>query len=655
MGVLSPLFLFAAAALAVPLVLHLLHRDRRREIVFPALRYLQRTERDHARDIRMRQWLLLALRCLAIMLLVLAGARLVVGRAQGSHPPTAIVVVLDNSMSTQRVMGDERVFDRLRRQALEGLAAATPEDRIWVLRAAHPLETVRPLDIEAARARLEATRPSDGRGDLAAALRHARALIADADLETGEIHLISDLQRSAFDADPLPPADALAPVPVLVATGLPPAEGLHAIAEVSAGDGLPPLRGERTAVSVRLADLPGSEPTSVRLYVDGEVQGALQLDPGTAGALGTPPLVGGWLTGWIEADADALRADDRRWFVTRTLAPPQMAPPPATEPFLTLAVQTLVDAGRARPADAGQPDVAWLPEAQGLAALGGIPGIVLPPRDPSRLPALNRRLADAGILWRYDAARGAGMVRRVRASSTPVPLEGVEIRAAGALLPAAPTPANPGGSMPLDGVLAQLDDGSAWLVSARTRAGAPVLLLAHPFDEASTSLPTSSAMVPLVEWMLAGWGQRTSGRGRFAGEPLPLPTAADSVELPDGTRVATDGTSLLSQTHAAGIYTALRADSVLDRYALNPPAQESDLTPVEPSRLETLVGPGARAVPDDAWAEAPFVRRRGFEAWPMLALLALALLALESWLAASGRAGRTRARSTPQGASPTSL
>lgn len=651
MGVLSPLFLLAGAVLAVPLALHLLHRDRRREIVFPALRYLQRTEQDHARDIRMRQWLLLTLRCLAIALLVLAGARLVVGRSQGSHPPTAVVIVLDNSMSTQRVIGDERVFDQLRRWALQGIAAATPEDRIWVLRAASPIETVRPLDAEAARARIEATRPSDGRGDLTAALRHARALIADADLEAGEIHLLSDLQRTAFDLDaPRAPNPGDA-VPVLVPTGLPPAEDLHAIVDVIPGDGLPPLRGERTAVSVRLADRPGGGPASrplpVRLYVDGEVLGALQLEPGTSGTLGTPPLTGGWLTGWVEADADALRADDRRWFVTRTLEPPRVAPAPADEPFLAVAVQTLVDAGRATPANGAQPDVAWLSEAQGLAELGRIPGIVLPPRDPSRLPALNRRLADAGIPWRYDAATGSGLLRRVAAHATPAPLDELEVRAGGALAPAATSGPSPGGD-----VLARLDDGSAWLVSSRTRGGAPVLLVAHSFDEASTSLPTSSAMVPLVEWMLSGWGQRASAPSRAAGDPLPLPSAADSVELPDGTRVSAGGTSLLSQTHAAGIYTALQGDSVLDRYALNPPAPESDLTPVEPSRLKAGVGSDVREVAGDSWAGIPFVRRRGFEAWHLLALVALALLALESWLAASGRAGRPASRSKPQGASP---
>ena len=62
MGFLSPTFLLAGLAVAVPLILHLFHRHDAKMMVFPALQYLLRMEKEHARTIRFRQLLLLLLR-----------------------------------------------------------------------------------------------------------------------------------------------------------------------------------------------------------------------------------------------------------------------------------------------------------------------------------------------------------------------------------------------------------------------------------------------------------------------------------------------------------------------------------------------------------------------------------------------------------------
>src|SRR5688572_24582695 len=105
MGFLSPWLLLAAAAVAVPVFLHLFHRHESRRTAFPALRYLLRTEREHARQIRLRQLLLLFLRAAVIVLLALAGARPFLRGRGGAHPPTALAIVLDNSLSPSRVVG----------------------------------------------------------------------------------------------------------------------------------------------------------------------------------------------------------------------------------------------------------------------------------------------------------------------------------------------------------------------------------------------------------------------------------------------------------------------------------------------------------------------------------------------------------------------
>ena len=96
MGALSPLFLLAGAAIAIPIYLHLFQRHETRRLSFPALRYLERTEREHARQIRLRQILLMLARVAVLLFLVGAGARLFFSGRGASHPPTAVVVILDN-------------------------------------------------------------------------------------------------------------------------------------------------------------------------------------------------------------------------------------------------------------------------------------------------------------------------------------------------------------------------------------------------------------------------------------------------------------------------------------------------------------------------------------------------------------------------------
>jgi len=67
--------LFGGILVAIPVVLHLIMRRQPKQLLFPALRFLQQRERTNSRRLQLRHWLLLALRCLAIAILAAALAR----------------------------------------------------------------------------------------------------------------------------------------------------------------------------------------------------------------------------------------------------------------------------------------------------------------------------------------------------------------------------------------------------------------------------------------------------------------------------------------------------------------------------------------------------------------------------------------------------
>lgn len=636
MGFLSPLLLALAAALAVPLVLHLFQRHQGPRMVFPALRYLRRAEKESARRIKLRQLLLLALRVAAVVLVAFAAARPFVRAGGIGHEPTAAVIVLDNSLSTGLVVGDRRVLDDLKQRALELVAQAAADDRFWVIRAGSPLDPAVPGDAAAAAERIRATELSAGGADLVAALARARALVAaGAEKRASEIDLVSDLQATGFPR-PLPAGGGAPPVVAWVPDrDVPPNAG---VADVEVGGGLAPRAGERSTVGARIA---GSRTDSVglRLTLDGRTSAAAHAVVGSTAILPFPAHAAGLARGWVELDPDALRGDDRRYFVVAVQPPPVVA---LTEPvpFADAALGVLADAGRVRRGDAGSADVVLAPGGTGVA--GAAPGrtlVVLAPESPLALPATNQRLAAAGVPWRFGPPQGSGEARfDVRDSTDELAraLAGVRIRRL--------DPLQRQGSTTGDSVLLTLSDGSPWAVRGPLPSGGRFILLASPLSAEATTLPTSPAMVPLLDHVTGIWASSAPARSEVApGDAVALPAGATAVERPDGGRDRVDDGGYRAPEHP-GIYRILAGDKEIGAFAVNSPASESDLARLSGRRLEALLPDWDVSTPDSprAWARAVFRHRLGHEVWRPLLLLLLSILLIEGLVATAGR-GRARA------------
>src|SRR5690349_22354317 len=103
MSFLTPAFFVGLGAVVIPVLIHLIQRERSRVVLFPSLMFLQRIPYQSVRRRRIRHWLLLAMRCAAIALLVLAFARpffqqgaLAAAAAAGARE---VVILLDQSAS----------------------------------------------------------------------------------------------------------------------------------------------------------------------------------------------------------------------------------------------------------------------------------------------------------------------------------------------------------------------------------------------------------------------------------------------------------------------------------------------------------------------------------------------------------------------------
>jgi hypothetical protein len=631
MTFLAPALLALGLAVAVPLALHLLQRHQGPRVVFPALRYLRRAEREHATRLRLRQILLLALRILALLLLAAAAAQPFLPTGGREHHPTAVVIVLDNSLSSGAVVGDRRILDHLKDAALATLAAAGPDDRVWLMRAGEPWEPALAGTPAAVAEAVRATEPAGTAVDLVAQLERAvSVLAAGGDERATEIHLLSDLQATSFR-----PGAASAGGPRVLVLEPPAAfERNRVVTAVEVGGGLPPLAGEASTVTVAVGGSAAadSEPVDVRLVVDGQVRSAGQVPVGAVATLTLPARATGLVTGRVEIDPDALAADDRRYFVTEVRRPPvvRLASP---APFLQEALAVLEEAGRTMRWTGGSDQVVIAPGAAGADAIQrGASVIVLPPASPVELGAANQRLSAAGIPWRLGPP-GEGEARlETEGTGLETVLADVRLRRTHALEPAGEPP---------DTVLLRLRTGEAWALAGRTETGRYVLL-GTPLTPEGGTIPVSVAMLPLLDRALNAWAVGgTPHREHQPGSLITLP-AGDSIVRPDGRADPVLAGSAYRLTRL-GIYRVLAGDTAIAAFAVNPPAAASDLRRIRTRDVAVLLpGHDIRTATARDWAGSIYHRRLGRDIVVPLLLTAALVLLIEAGMAASGRAARRR-------------
>ena len=114
---LSPFLLAGAVCVAVPIIIHLILKKKPKHLMFPALRFLQMRKKTNLQKLRIRHIILLALRCLLILVLALALARPIwygAPAAVGSDEPLAVVMIFDTSTSMEYMHNGKSRLDHAR-------------------------------------------------------------------------------------------------------------------------------------------------------------------------------------------------------------------------------------------------------------------------------------------------------------------------------------------------------------------------------------------------------------------------------------------------------------------------------------------------------------------------------------------------------------
>jgi Aerotolerance regulator N-terminal/von Willebrand factor type A domain len=336
MSFLAPLFFAGLTVLAIPVLIHLIQRERKNVVQFPSLMFVKRIPYSSIRRRRIHNWALLMLRLAALALIISAFARpflrgsTLAAAASGARD---VVILLDRSYS----MGHGDQWDRARGAASDAVGKLADGDRgTLVLFSASAEVAVQPTNDRGRLAsEIGAATLSSGATRYGPALKLAGSLLASSTLPRREVILISDFQRSGWspgDGLRLPAGTTVTPVTI------PPSGGKNLAVtpvtiqrDVASGqDRVTITAGVLNRSDEAVNDLP------ISLELDGHVAqtGRMSVQPNGSASTTFPPvtLSSPDTRGTVRIGDDALMRDNVFHFV---LSPPQPVP------------VTIVNSGRA--------------------------------------------------------------------------------------------------------------------------------------------------------------------------------------------------------------------------------------------------------------------------------------------------------------------
>ncbi len=202
MGLLAGAFaVVGAIGASIPLVIHLLNRERARRLIFSTVRFIQLSHQTNVQRHKLKRLLLLLMRILMLLLLGFAFARPYFAEDPATAPEFGgvrnAVIILDTSYSMQST----DVFATAKKEALQRLDSFAGADAVALILSADKARQVLPLDTEHShiRSAIENAAVTNYTTDYLDALQTADEILKAVSVGQKQIYLVADLQKSGWD------------------------------------------------------------------------------------------------------------------------------------------------------------------------------------------------------------------------------------------------------------------------------------------------------------------------------------------------------------------------------------------------------------------------------------------------------------------------
>lgn len=197
MGFLFPLFLIAGLALAIPVIIHLFNLRRYKKVYFPDNRFLKDIFLSTRQQSKIRNWRLLLSRLFFLAALLLAFSQPFFKKNKSSGKATVSAVYIDNSYSMLLAEGQQNLLQQSIAKIKALISAASDDSKFLILTNDHPSATRPMMRLEALKY-IDDIKPTAKTTSLKQIVQSIAAAQDNEKNEQWNFYLFSDLQKGAF-------------------------------------------------------------------------------------------------------------------------------------------------------------------------------------------------------------------------------------------------------------------------------------------------------------------------------------------------------------------------------------------------------------------------------------------------------------------------
>lgn len=134
MNFLFPTFLIGLAAIAIPIIIHLFNFRKYKKVYFTNVQFLKELKQESDSKSRLKEWLILAMRILAIACLVFAFAQpFIPGKTKALQGEKAISIYIDNSFSMESTNKKGTLLENAKQYATDIVNSFNASDKFQLL------------------------------------------------------------------------------------------------------------------------------------------------------------------------------------------------------------------------------------------------------------------------------------------------------------------------------------------------------------------------------------------------------------------------------------------------------------------------------------------------------------------------------------------
>lgn len=200
MQFLFPAFLSAIAVISIPIIIHLFYFRRFKRVYFTNVRFLKEVKEETSNRQKLRNLLVLLMRCLAIAAMVLAFAQPFIPlSSEVKKGERAVSVFVDNSFSMNALSQDAPLLELAKQRARDIVSAYGVTDRFQILTNDFEGRDQRLVSKEDALSRIEEIRSSPASRDLSKVLIRQQQCLNTGKQENKTVYVVSDFQANIAD------------------------------------------------------------------------------------------------------------------------------------------------------------------------------------------------------------------------------------------------------------------------------------------------------------------------------------------------------------------------------------------------------------------------------------------------------------------------